>query len=93
VAVLEYVYEVARTHRVALVPSPRPAAEAPGDWVETTPASWTGMAMEHTFHVLFDTALATRVRTVHDMCQFYKPACTTSTGVTPCDDARYTGSR
>ena len=93
VAVLEFVYEVARTHRVALVPSPRPAAEAPDDWIATTPAGWTGMAMEHTFHVLFDTALATRVRTQHDMCQFYKPACNTSAGDTPCADERYADSR
>ena len=93
VAVLEYDYEVARTKRVALVPSPRPEAEAPGDWVTTPPTSWTGMALEHTFHVLFDTAFVTRFRTEHDMCQFYKPGCTTATGLTPCADARYAGSR
>ena len=93
VTVLEFTYEVARTHRVALVPSPRPAAEAPGDWIDTTAAQWTGMAMEHTFHVLFDTALASRKRTEHDMCQFYKPGCETTKNVTPCADERYAGSR
>ena len=101
--VLEYVYEVARTHRIARVRAPRPPEEAPEDWLSLPPQGWTGMGMEHTFPMLFDTAFETRERSQQDICQFYKPGCSmqawsiktepmTLETVKPCKDARFDGS-
>lgn len=80
VTVLEYVYSVSRTLKIAKVPAPR--ANIQDDWHTVTPY-WTGNGMEQTWSLLFDTAYGRHPASSNDMCQFFRPGCP------PCIDERY----
>ena len=79
VVVLQYVYSVSRSLKIAKVPHPK--SDEPDDWHTITPF-WTGNGMEQTWMLLFDTAYGRNPASSNDLCQVFRPGCV-------CNDERY----